>query len=82
MISALLSTTCQRNSNETLPYATHEDFQRPFETEITGVLRLSLQLTADSEKAERCLILTYTQWRERVNKAIKTTWHLGFGDLN
>jgi len=57
MISTPHSTTYRRNSNETRHYATDEDFQRLFETEITDLFRLSLQLTADSEMAERCLIL-------------------------
>lgn len=57
MISAPHSTGYRRISNETQPYATDEDFRLLFETEITDFFRLSLQLTADVEKAERCLIL-------------------------
>lgn len=57
MISAPHSTGYRRVSNETRPYATDEDFRLLFETEITDVFRLSLQLTADVEKAEHCLIL-------------------------
>ena len=57
MISAPHSTSYRRNSNESRPYATDEDFRLLFETEITDFFRLSLLLTADAEKAERCLIL-------------------------
>lgn len=37
-------------------FATTEDFQRLFARDMTDLFRLSLQLTADSEKAESCLI--------------------------
>ena len=57
MMSAPHSTSFRRNSSGTRPYATDEDFRLLFETEITDFFRLSLQLTADAEKAERCLIL-------------------------
>ena len=46
-----------RGSNETRSYATDEDFQQLFATEIADFFRLSMQLTADAQKAERCLIL-------------------------
>jgi DNA-directed RNA polymerase specialized sigma24 family protein len=38
-------------------YAKAEDFQKLFAREMTDLFRLSLLLTADAEKAERCLIL-------------------------
>lgn len=37
--------------------ATREDFHQLFATEMTDFLRLSLHLTADAEKAEKCLVL-------------------------
>jgi DNA-directed RNA polymerase specialized sigma24 family protein len=42
--------------NEKSLYATAEDFEQLFAKETTDLLRLSLHLTADAEKAERCLI--------------------------
>jgi DNA-directed RNA polymerase specialized sigma24 family protein len=39
-------------------YATRDDFQRLFAREMTDLFRLALQLTADAEKAEGCLILS------------------------
>lgn len=57
MIGALHLLTHRRNSNEARSYATDDDFQQLFATEITEVFRLGQQLTADAEKAERCLIL-------------------------
>lgn len=56
MISAAISPSQQDNSNRTRPYATSDDFEQLFLTEITDLFRLSLQLTADAEKAERCLV--------------------------
>jgi DNA-directed RNA polymerase specialized sigma24 family protein len=38
-------------------YATEEDFQKLFATEVGELFHLSLQLTADIDKAESCLIL-------------------------
>jgi len=46
----------RRNSNAPRVYATEEDFQQLFFAEITDLFRLSLQLTANAEKAERCLV--------------------------
>jgi len=40
------------------PYATAEDFERFFAKDTTDLFPLCLQLTADAEKAESCLILT------------------------
>ena len=39
-------------------YATPEDFQKLFASEMVDMFRLAFLLTADAEKAERCLILT------------------------
>lgn len=38
-------------------YAVNDEFQQLFATEMTDLFRLSLNLTADRESAERCLIL-------------------------
>lgn len=43
--------------NEKSLRATAEDFEQLFAKETTDLLRLSLHMTADAEKAERCLIL-------------------------
>jgi hypothetical protein len=45
------------SNNEKSPYATGKDFEQLFAKETTDLLRLSLHLTADAEKAESCLIL-------------------------
>ncbi len=42
-------------------YATMGDFQGLFAREMTDLFRLSLHLTADVEKAERCLILAVSE---------------------
>ena len=55
-MSALHSPSCRNNPNRTRSYATDDDFEQLFLTEITEFFRLSLQLTADAAKAERCLI--------------------------
>jgi DNA-directed RNA polymerase specialized sigma24 family protein len=39
-------------------YATADDFQRLFASEMVDLFRLALFLTADAEKAEHCVILT------------------------
>jgi hypothetical protein len=39
-------------------YAVNDEFQQLFATEMTDIFRLSLNLTADTETAERCLILS------------------------
>ena len=38
-------------------YAASEDFEQIFSKQSTELLRLSLQLTADAENAETCIIL-------------------------
>jgi hypothetical protein len=53
----MLTTNPRRNSEKTCSYATAEDFHKLFTAEINDFFRLSLQLTASVEKAERCLIL-------------------------
>ena len=55
MISAAYLTSRRRASREARSYATDDDFQQLFAKESTSFYRLSLQLTADAEKAERCL---------------------------
>jgi hypothetical protein len=47
----------QSKLSEEDTFATTHDFQRLFAREMTNLFRLSLQLTADAEKAESCLIL-------------------------
>ena len=42
-------------------YATADDFQRMFASEMVDMFRLAFLLTADAEKAEHCLILTIHQ---------------------
>lgn len=49
--------TLRRNSRKTTSYATEDDFRLLFSAEISDFFRLSLQLTSNQEKAERCLIL-------------------------
>ena len=44
------------NCRETRSFTTNDDFQQLFSKEITDLFRLSLQLTANAEKAERCVI--------------------------
>jgi DNA-directed RNA polymerase specialized sigma24 family protein len=55
----------RRDSKEKDPCATREDFHQLFAREMTNLLRLSLHLTADSEKAEKCLILAMRDCFER-----------------
>src|ERR1035441_8022378 len=57
MKSALQFHSNQFNSIEEDTYATTDDFQRLFEREMADLFCLSLQLTADAEKAESSLIL-------------------------
>jgi hypothetical protein len=57
MIGALHLPTHRRKPNLAGSYATDDDFQRLFATEINEFFRLALQLTANAEKVERCLIL-------------------------
>jgi hypothetical protein len=57
MKSALQLHSNQFKLTEEDIYATTNDFQKLFAREMTGLFRLSLNLTADAEKAESCLIL-------------------------
>ena len=56
MTCALHFPSHQRNADETRSYATDDDFEQLFVAEITDFFRLSLQLTANAQKAHRCLI--------------------------
>ena len=53
----MMTGNLRRDLSKTRSYATEDDFRRLFSAEINDFLRLSLQLTANVEKAERCLIL-------------------------
>lgn len=57
MKSALQFHSNQFRLTEEDRYATADYFQRLFKREMTDLSRLSLHLTADAEKAEKCLIL-------------------------
>jgi hypothetical protein len=46
------------NSSSAYEYATAEDIQRLFASDMTDLFRLAFLLTADAENAERCIILT------------------------
>lgn len=63
-------------SNEKNLYATPEDFKQLFAEQKTELLRLSLHLTADAEKAENCLILAMGDclFRSTVSKDRVHTW--------
>lgn len=55
-------------------HATTDDFQRLFAREMTDLFRLSLQLTADAGKAERCLILAIRECF--ANSTVSKEWAL------
>jgi len=57
-------------------YATAEDFEQLFAKQNTDLFRLSLQLTADADKAEPCLILAMRNcfFRSNVLKDRMDTW--------
>jgi hypothetical protein len=57
MISPLHLARHRQNSNETRSYATDAGFQELFTREMTDFFQLSLQLTADANKAGHCLTL-------------------------
>jgi DNA-directed RNA polymerase specialized sigma24 family protein len=46
----------QDRGNEPNPYATREDFIKVFHEDVDGLYQLSFLLTADHEKAEKCLV--------------------------
>jgi DNA-directed RNA polymerase specialized sigma24 family protein len=62
--------------NEKGLYATAKDFEQLFAEETTDLLRLSLHLTADAEKAESCLILAMRDcfFRSSVSKHRVGIW--------
>ena len=62
----------QRNRNNASSYATADDFQHLFSTEMADLLRLALLLTADAESAERSLILAKTDCIH--NSAVSKDW--------
>jgi hypothetical protein len=57
-------------------YATSDDFQRLFARDMSGLFRLSLQLTADAEKAESCLIMAMKECFDNstVSKGWASVW--------
>ena len=62
--------------NEKSLYAAAKDFEQLFAKETTDLLRLSLHLTADAEKAECCLILAMRDcfFRSSVSKHRVGIW--------
>ncbi len=70
MIGGLHSLTHRSNSHAARSYATDDDFRQLFATKITEFLRLALQLTADAEKAERCLILAMRDSFDKSNISV------------
>ena len=64
------------NISEKSLHATAEDFEQLFAKETTDLIRLSLHLTADAEKAESCVILAMRDcfFRSRVPKDRVRTW--------
>jgi len=68
--------TCPVTTNAKGLYAAAEDFEQFFATQNTDLVRLSLQLTADAEKAERCLIFAMRDcfFRSNVLKDQVETW--------
>jgi hypothetical protein len=42
--------------NEPNPFATHEDFIKVFHDDMNGLYQLSILLTGDHEKAEKCFV--------------------------
>jgi len=76
MISLLQLARYRRNSNETRSYATDADFQDLFTREMTDFFQLSLQLTAEANKAERCLTLAMNDCfgTNTIIKGFARTW--------
>lgn len=68
--------SCLVTTNAIDLYAAAEDFEQFFAKQNTDLFRLSLQLTADAEKAERCLILAMRDcfFRSNVLKDRVDTW--------
>jgi DNA-directed RNA polymerase specialized sigma24 family protein len=46
----------QVRRNEPTPFATREDFIKVFHEDVNGLYQLSFLLTADHEKAEKCVV--------------------------
>jgi DNA-directed RNA polymerase specialized sigma24 family protein len=76
MKSALQFHSNQFRLTEEDTYATTDDFQRLFAREMTDLFRLSLQLTADAEKAECCLILAMRDCF--ANSTVSKEWALNW----
>jgi hypothetical protein len=74
MRSSLQFHSNQFKSIEDDTYATTDDFQRLFARDMTDLFRLSLQLTADAETAERCLILAMRE--SFANSTVAKEWAL------
>ena len=72
MRSSLQFHSNQFKSIEDDTYATTDDFQRLFARDMTDLFRLSLQLTADAEKAESCLILSMRE--SFANSSVAKEW--------
>ena len=64
------------DANSDSVYARRKDFDRIFAEQYTDLIRLSLQLTADAEKAETCLMLAMKACfcRSSVLKAGAQAW--------
>jgi hypothetical protein len=76
MISPLHLERPRRNSNQTRSYATDAGFHELFAREMTDFFQLSLQLTADDNKAKRCLTLAMKDCfgMSRILKGFARTW--------
>jgi DNA-directed RNA polymerase specialized sigma24 family protein len=63
-------------ANAKVLYAAAEDFEQLFAKQNTDLFRLSLHLTADAERADRCLILAMRDcfFRSNVLKDRVDTW--------
>ena len=66
----------RHRSNERRSYATDADFQELFTREMTDFFQLSLQLTAETNKAERCLTLAINDCfcTNTIIKGFARTW--------
>lgn len=74
MKSALQFHSNKFKSFEDDSYAAADDFQRLFARNMNDLFRLSLQLTADAETAERCLILAMRE--SFANSTVAKEWAL------
>lgn len=66
----------RHNSNEARSYTTDDDFEQLFAAEIDDFFRLSLELTANAEIAERCLIDAMRDCfgRSTISKGFARVW--------